>query len=59
MARLENRTAKLKFDIDGQKWAKKFVAGENRLLAMTAMFGGEIVVNAMSTHPMVVTLTRA
>jgi hypothetical protein len=59
MARLENQTAKPKFDIDDRKWAKKFVAGENRLLEMIATFGGDIVVNAMPTHPMVVTLTPA
>ena len=59
MARLENRTAKLKFDIDDRKWAKKFVAGENRLLETIATFGGDIVVNAMWTHPLVVTLTPA
>jgi len=59
MARLENQTAKLKFDIDDRKWTKKFVAGENRLLEMIVTFGGDIVVNAMPTHPMVVTLTPA
>jgi hypothetical protein len=59
MARLENQTAKLKFDMDDQKWAEKLLAQENRLLEMIVTFGVDIVVNSVRTHPMVVASTPA
>ena len=52
-----NETTELKFASDDQKWAKRLLAGENRLLEMIATFGGDIVVNTTRTHPMVVALT--
>lgn len=59
MARLENQPAKLKFDIDYQKWTEKLLAHENQLLEMIVTFGVDIVVNTVRTHPMVVTSTPA
>jgi hypothetical protein len=54
-----NETVELKFDVDDQKWAERLRAGEYRLLEMIAVFGVDIVVDTIRTHPMVVALTPA